>query len=415
MNLTERVYRVVFIAPACFYYQVPIFRELAAHKNIDLTVYFCSDEAIKGGDVLRKFNTKGRWGGEQQLLEGYKQKTLKNYSPFPSYLRWPYGLINIGIWNEIRNARPDVVVLMSWTNPTWWLTMLACLFYRVPFMFLTDTNVERDLGNPWWKSWIKKLILGKFLFRVASGFLCSGRANERLYGYYGVPPEKLISFAFSWELKEYLAGARSLKTQRHSLRSQFGIPEDAFVILFCGRLSKEKGSIDLLEAFHQVSHPKKMLLFVGDGPERQSIEEFISSNEVEAVSITGFQPRDEVPKYYAVSDVLVLPSIREATGAVVNEAMCFGLPVIVSNQVGFSDEFVLPGKNGFIFPVGDVAGLAKYIEMMIELPDEQRQEMMETSLHLVSEVAKKDLAGNMVDYLESNRRSPLETSAETQA
>ena len=163
--MTERPYKLAFIAPACFYYQVPIFRGLAKHKNIDLTVYFCSDEAISGRDVNLKFNTTARWGGEQELLKGYHYKTLKNYSPFPSYLRWPYGLINVGIWNEIRKTKPDVVVLMSWTNPTWWLALIACMVFGIPFMFLTDTNVQRDLANPWWKSWIKKVILGQFLFK----------------------------------------------------------------------------------------------------------------------------------------------------------------------------------------------------------------------------------------------------------
>lgn len=410
MDSTERIYKLAFISPACFYYQVPIFRELARHKNIDLTVYFCSDEAINGRDVARKFNTNARWGGEEELLKGYQHKTLKNYSPFPSYLRWPYGLINIGIWNEIRKTRPDAVVLMSWTNPTWWLAIIACLTFNIPFMFLTDTNVQRDLANPWWKSWIKKLILGRFLFRYAGGFLCSGQANKELYKYYGVPETKLFDFAFSWELSDYLAASTDLKSQRKQLREQFDIPQEAFVTVYCGRLSKEKGAINLLEAHHRVPSPKKFLLIVGDGPERKTLEDFISINRVDSVRITGFQPRDDVPKYYAMGDLLVLPSIREATGAVVNEAMCFGLPVIVSDQVGFGEEFVKPGENGFIFPVGDVDVLAKYIHTMIEMPEEQLKAMQSASFRLISDVAKRDLAGNMVNYMDTILSNPAEAT-----
>lgn len=410
MDSTERPYKLAFIAPACFYYQVPIFRGLAKHKNIDLTVYFCSDEGVNGRDVSLKFKTTARWGGEEELLKGYHHKTLKNYSPFPSYLRWPYGLINVGIWSEIRKTRPDAVVLMSWTNPTWWLALAACMVFGIPFMFLTDTNVQRDLANPWWKSWIKKVILGKFLFKYAGGFLCSGQANKALYNYYGVPATKLIDFAFSWELSEYLAASTDFKAQSQQIRKKLDIPEDTFVTLYCGRLSKEKGTIDLVAAHHRVSSPKKMLLIVGDGPERKSLEGFISMNNVESVRITGFQAREEVPKYYAIADLLVLPSLREATGAVVNEAMCFGLPIIVSDQVGFGEEFVKPGKNGFIFPIGEVTILTEYIEQMIEMPSDQLRAMQDMSYRLISDVAKRDLAGNMVEYMDSIRSNPVEAT-----
>ena len=376
---------------------MPIFRELSKNNQINLTVYFCSDEAIDGRDVERKFNTDGRWGGEEDLLKGYKHKSLKNYSPFPSYLKWPYGLINFGVWNEIRKNKPDAVVLMSWTNPTWWLAIIACMMYRVPFMFLTDTNVQRDLSNPWWKTGLKKLLLGRFLFRYAGGFLCSGKTNQELYEYYGVPKSKLFDFAFSWEISDYLAAAVEL----NELRKELNIPEDAFVTIYCGRLSKEKGTIDLVKAFHKVQTPKKFLLIVGDGPERKSIEQFISDNKVEPIRITGFQPRRTVPKYYAVGDVLVLPSIREATGAVVNEAMCFGMPVIVSDQVGFGEEFEIPYKNGLIFPVGEVDTLAEYITSIMEMPEDKLKSMQSLSYSMISETAKKDLANNMVKYMNS--------------
>jgi len=397
----NRKYKIAFIAPACFFYQVPIFRELSAHTRIELVVYFCSDEAMDGRDVVKKFKTAGRWGGEEELLKGYCNKTLRNYSPYPSYLYWPLGLLNFGIWNEIKRGRPDAVVLMSWTNPTWWLAILACLWFRIPFLFMTDTNVQRDLANPWWKKLIKNLALGQILFRFAAGFLCSGKANEDLYGFYGVPDNKLVPFAFSWELKDYLAVSKETMPLKTQLRAEMGIPEEAFVILYCGRLSKEKGPVHLLEAYQRVSLPNKSLMFVGDGPLRGTLEHYVARHGLTSVRFAGFQAREDVPKYYAMSDLLVLPSLQEATGAVVNEAMCFELPVIVSDQVGFGKEFVIPGQNGFIFPVGDVDALAEYIETLMELPEEQRSSMKSTSLNLIEKLAQRDLAGNLVQYLDS--------------
>ena len=165
------VYKVAIVAPTCFYYQVPLFQALATHPRMDLTVYFCSEEASRGTDVLKKFKTDGIWGVEEELLEGYKYKFLRNYSPWPSYLTTVVGLMNFGIWKEIVTTKPDVVILMSWMNPTWWLAVLACVYKRIPILYLTDQNVQRDLLGPKWKRLIKRLILGRGLFRLTSGFL----------------------------------------------------------------------------------------------------------------------------------------------------------------------------------------------------------------------------------------------------
>ena len=115
----------------------------------------------------------------------------------------------------------------------------------------------------------------------------------------------------------------------------------------------------------------------------------------------GFKNRLEVPKYYAAADVLALPSFREATGGVVNEAMCFELPVIVSDQVGFGMDLVGNGYNGFTFPVGDPGALAGSIKQLFDLPDGERQKMGARSLDLMTKWSQRDLAKSLVQYLDS--------------
>ena len=230
----SRTYRVAIIAPTCFYYQVPLFKEMHSNPRIDLTVYFCSDEANRGEDVFKKFGTEGAWGSEEELLEGYRYQFLRNYSPWPSYLNSLIGLMNFGIWRQLSRNKPDVVILMSWMNPTWWLAILACLYFKIPFLYLTDQNVQRDLAAPRWKRLVKKLILGGTLFRLTSGFLCAGTANRLLYQHYGVPDRKLVPFAFSWGFDKMLEASGHLKPQKNKLRLQLGIPEKSYVVLYCG-------------------------------------------------------------------------------------------------------------------------------------------------------------------------------------
>ena len=155
---------MAIVAPTCFYYQVPLFWALAAHPRIDLTVYFCSDEVLLGHDVLKAYGAEGSWGSEEELLQGYDSKLMRNHSPFATYLSSLVGLVNLGIWGEIRRERPDAVVIMSWMNPTWWLAVLACLRFRIPFLYMTDANVTAESGKNFFISWVKRTVLGKVLF-----------------------------------------------------------------------------------------------------------------------------------------------------------------------------------------------------------------------------------------------------------
>ena len=133
MSSTKSRYKVGIVAPTCFYYQSDLFRELAVHPKIDLAVYFCSEEGLSGQDIRDMYNVDSQWSRADELLQGYQSKFLKNYAPQPSYLKWPFGLINFGILKEIILGRPDALILMSWMNPTWWMALATCVLMRIPF------------------------------------------------------------------------------------------------------------------------------------------------------------------------------------------------------------------------------------------------------------------------------------------
>ena len=76
MPVTERRYKLSIVSPTPFFYQTPLYRALAVHPRIDLSVYFCSDEALTGKDIVKKFNTVAHWGDEEDSLRGYNYKFL---------------------------------------------------------------------------------------------------------------------------------------------------------------------------------------------------------------------------------------------------------------------------------------------------------------------------------------------------
>ena len=400
---------MIIVAPTCFYYQTDLFRRLSAHPRIDLTVYFCSDEALRSQDVNDMYKTDEKWGDDEDLLGGYRHEFLPNRSLSPSFLKWPFGLVNLSIWDGIKKTRPDIVVIMSWMNVTWWLAIAACIRYNIPFFYMTDANMQKELWEPSWKRWVKNLVLGRFIFRLAEGFLCSGTANRELFQFYGVPEHKLIPFAYSWGYESHIAASEELYPRRKELRSEQGIPEDAVVILYCGRLSPEKGPMDLMEAYRRLGSEKTFLHIVGDGVQMDVLQGFIKQHELSSVRVSGFQNRKEISKYFTTADLLVLPSNREGWGIVVNEALCYGLPVIASDQVGAAVDLVNEGENGFVFPNGDIQSLAECLRHILELSDNQRKSMGEKSRDRITRWIDRDLVKSLDQYFDivySNRLQP---------
>ncbi len=367
-------YKIAIIAPTPHYYHVPLYRYIAESPEIDLTVYYCSDEAITG-----------RFSGDN-ILNGYSYKFMKNYSLHPSYLYWPFGLINFGIWREIKNGKYDAVVLQAWTHLTWYIAFLACLTSKTPVLFMTDGNILSESSDTF-KRIFKKIIL-QFLFKNATGFLTAGKANEQLYIHYGASHKKMMPMRFSWGYGYFLEEFYRLKPQREKIRSFFGIKKEEFVLLFVGRLAKEKRIFDLLDAYNKVDKDNKKLFFVGDGPLLDQAKKYVEDLNIKGVYFAGFQPRENLSNFYILADALVLPSYWEAWGMVVNEAMCFGLPVIASDKVGAVPDLVFNNQNGFIFPVGDIKCLSECIKKLFNMPMQESLSFGEKSNKIIKEWIK---------------------------
>jgi len=109
---------------------------------------------------------------------------------------------------------------------------------------------------------------------------------------------------------------------------------------------------------------------VGDGPERSNIEEYCRNNGAENVVFIGGVSWRDVPKFLALSDVLVLPSTSEPWGLVVNEAMVCGLPVIVSNRCGCIEDLVIDGDTGFAFDPYVPSELLRSMSYFVNSPSE---------------------------------------------
>ena len=217
---------------------------------------------------------------------------------------------------------------------------------------------------------IKKIILG-WLFRHISAFLYIGEENKKFYEFYGVPEGKLFFAPYAVDNNRFMAAAKELRIRNQELRKRLSIKREAVVILFVGKLIEKKRPFDLLKAYELLSKTQNLktkiyLVFVGDGALRPELEKYVQEHNLKNVIFAGFKNQTELPEYYALSDFFVLPSgVGETWGLAVNEAMCFGLPIIVSDIVGCGPDLIKNGENGYIFPFGNVEKLSFYLKDLI--------------------------------------------------
>jgi glycosyltransferase involved in cell wall biosynthesis len=137
---------------------------------------------------------------------------------------------------------------------------------------------------------------------------------------------------------------------RMESRAKLGILPEQQVLLYVGRLAKEKNLFSLLETFRLVrpEQPNTRLWLVGDGPFKEELlRETARLGIGDSVKFVGFIPRDEVGIYYAAADLFTFPSITETQGLVVQEATQYGLPAVAIHGGGAS-ESIIDGFNGRI-------------------------------------------------------------------
>lgn len=120
------------------------------------------------------------------------------------------------------------------------------------------------------------------------------------------------------------------RVEKDCLRNEIpGISEDDFICAYIGRLAKEKNIDELIRMHRDITEPNVKLLIVGDGPDRENLEELVTEyGMTDRVIFTGMVSPKEVEKYYKIGDVFVSGSTSETQGLTYVEALASGLPVV---------------------------------------------------------------------------------------
>lgn len=195
---------------------------------------------------------------------------------------------------------------------------------------------------------LKRLKIRRFLSRWVKEFTCVSKHQEKWLRDEVQIRTNITQIYNGVDTQTFCPGHGGMK-----IRTEFGIPEDAFIIGIVGRLDPIKDHPTLFEAFAklQKESPESRLLVIGDGSDRGRLESLAGNG------VLFLGNRTDIPEILQALNVFVLPSLNEGISNTILEAMATGLPVIATD-VGGNGELVEDGNTGVLVPVGASEAIA---------------------------------------------------------
>lgn len=344
--------RLAVVATHPIQYQCPVWRRLASRPGVVLKVFFASDCSVRGY-FDTGFARQVRWSAP--LLDGYEHCFLGS-GPVSRLTTGPM-LGPRSLARSLRAFQPHACLLNAYSPLLYWHALSVCRLAGVPVLLRAEaTDVDGHRG--WVHRGFRDLAL-KWFYSGVSTCLAIGTNSRTHYARLGIGPERIgfSPYCVDTDLFEKQYVARN----PGRLRERLTIARDSLVVLFSGKLIPKKDPLALLRAVASqptIADRPVHLVFLGDGPLRLELEQQAAAAAPGRVHFLGFQQQEDLGAVYADADMLVLPSVYEETwGLVVNEAMQFGVPCVVSDRVGCAPDLIITGRTGAVFVHGDVGSL----------------------------------------------------------
>jgi glycosyltransferase involved in cell wall biosynthesis len=368
--MKDRV-RLAYLVSHPIQYQAPLLRRIAQEPDISLTVFFGSDFSVRGYKD-EGFGVGVKW--DVPLLDGYRHEflpairdnaTVSVMSP-----------LNYGIVSRLRGAkgeaRFDALWVHGYSTANAMHGMLAAKSLGIPVLLRAESWLrDRERGGA--KLAAKQLFF-EMLKGMVDGVLPIGTLNAEYWRHY--LSEDFPQFLMPYAVDNGYFQQRSLEAEkrRTELLNELNLDPSRPVILFASKLQSRKRCEDLVAAYKNLSpgrgiEPHPYLVIVGDGEERAALERQAAASGFDGIRFCGFRNQSELPRFFDIASVFVLPSRHEPWGLIVNEVMNAGRAVIVSDDVGCQPDLITDGVEGCIFPVGDVEALSGALRRVLAAPE----------------------------------------------
>jgi len=318
-----------------------------------------------------------------------------------AYHSYPFKLIFNGAYDDVPISqrifklfalvflapRYDLIVLPGYHKLEYWAMLLAAILRRMPCAVFCDSTANDRPRSP------MRALAKRFFFGRCQGFFCYGERSRQYLMMHGAPSSRVFHRVQAAALPLSYDAAQVSRLRLEQLARV----EDP-VLLYVGRLSPEKDLFCLLEAFRRLNaiYPNVRLHFIGSGPQRAELEAFTVQASISGqVRFLGGMTAEQLADHYLTATAFVLPSTSEPWGLVVNEALSYGCPVVVSDACGCMPELVIDHKTGFSFRAGDVEDLVRALETLFS-PNTDRVLMSNFCLELISGFTPRHAAMQIV-------------------
>jgi glycosyltransferase involved in cell wall biosynthesis len=328
-------------------YHVPIWRHLSKNDSVNSRVFYFSDHGATE-QLDPGFGVEFRW--DLDLLGGYQNEFLSK-QPLSTILK-----ARVPDLRKLVHSKDIGCVLLHGYTQRFSRQILANkrrLGYGVILRGeFCDTHNNR-LGL---KRFAREIYL-KWFYSQVDAFCFIGRNSREHLLRRGISNDRLFFSPYSVDSDFFESESRS--KSRESRRQNLGIQEGQLVALFSGKMIERKQPKMLVELAKRFAEDERfVLIMLGDGPLFNDIKSELKEHiDVGRAILPGFVNQSQLGDYFGASDLFLFPSQYETWGLVVNEAMHFGLPCFVSDQVGCGPDLIVQGETGNYFDCCDVQAI----------------------------------------------------------
>jgi glycosyltransferase involved in cell wall biosynthesis len=400
----DRPFRIAYFVSHPIQYQAPLLRRIAALPGISLKVFFFSDISVRSY-VDQGFGVTVKW--DVPLLDGYESEflpTIRNRG------RLAFAdPICKGVYEKLKDGNFDAVWLHGYHTLNHLQVLLAAKRLNLPLLMRAEpTLIDRPRTT-------SKMLAKSYAFRLLRHAITAvmpiSELNKEYWNTYLGPATPQFPMPYAVDNQFFRDKSVQAEETIEVLRAELGLAQGRPVILYCSKLQTRKRCIDLVNAYlllcSNLNLPEKpYLLIIGDGEERNQVEARIQESKDPDIKMLGFRNQSELPRYFSLCDVFVLPSVSEPFGLIVNEVMNAGRAVIVTNEVGCQRDLVQDQVNGMVVPPQNIPALANALQYVLEKP-ERAKEMGKKGLERIRTFSfDQDIEGLMaaVDYVKRTRQ-----------
>lgn len=341
--------KILWLNPSFLDYRIPVYKRINELSNNNFHIIFSKRRCkynIPNKIKIAIGNNAVCFNNDKVYNIGFNHTLSNKHIDIP--ITW-------GLYKEIKKINPDIVIaegFFQWTP----IAICYCKKNNIPILIAYERTKWTERSCPKWRT-----LYRKFIDRYVSGYIVNGSlTKEYLIDIIHVDTSRIFIGGMSADSKG-LTDCINKFDEKDLFKRSLNI-KNGITYLYVGQVIERKGVKYLLDAWckHIKKHNEDNLLIIGGG---KKLNEYINKyKNVSGVYFSGAVDYDKVYKYYAISDVFIIPTVEDNWSLVVPEAMACGLPIATSIYNGCYPELVHEGINGKIFDTYNQATIIETLD-----------------------------------------------------